>query len=184
MGLFRHPTARYDSFARALHWLMAGAIVLAWAVIEAKGLFPKGSSGRALVTSLHVQLGLAVAVLLAVRIPWRVTHPVAPASTPAPAWTGKIAAGTKLALYLLMLLMPVLGVATAQAQGDTVSLLGFALPDFFGWLDAQKRTLKEIHETLGNALIALAGVHGVAVLWHHFVLRDATLKRMLGATQR
>lgn len=183
MGPSRHATARYDPFARALHWLMAGAIVLAWAVIEAKGLFPKGSSGRTLVTSLHVQLGLAVAVLLAVRIPWRAAHPVAPVSTPAPAWTRKIAAFTKFALYLLMLLMPLLGIATAQARGDSVALLGFALPDLFGGLAAQKGTLKEVHETLGNALIALAGAHGVAALWHHLVLRDATLKRMLGATQ-
>ena len=81
----RHAAARYDSLARALHWLMAGLIVLAWAVIELKGLFPRESGGRAFVTSLHVQLGLVVAVLLAVRIPWRVAHPVASADRAAPA---------------------------------------------------------------------------------------------------
>ena len=179
----RHTSARYDSFARALHWLMAGLIVLAWTVIELKGLFPRGSSNRALVTSLHVQLGLAVAAFLAVRIPWRLAHPVAPAPTRAPAWTERIAAATKLGFYLLMLLMPVLGIATAQARGDAVAFLGFALPDLFGWLADQKRALKELHEVLGNALIALAGVHGGAALWHHFVLRDATLERMLGPSR-
>ena len=34
------------------------------------------------------------------------------------------------------------------------------------------------HEFLAYALLALIGLHVAAALWHHLVLRDATLKRM------
>jgi cytochrome b561 len=36
------------------------------------------------------------------------------------------------------------------------------------------------HEQLVTLLLALLCIHVAAALWHHFVRRDATLKRMLG----
>jgi len=38
----------------------------------------------------------------------------------------------------------------------------------------------ELHRYLSYALIALAALHAAAALKHHFIDRDATLKRMLG----
>ena len=35
------------------------------------------------------------------------------------------------------------------------------------------------HALAANAILIVAGVHGAAALFHHFVLRDATLRRML-----
>jgi cytochrome b561 len=40
---------------------------------------------------------------------------------------------------------------------------------------------EEAHEILANVLIALVAVHVVAALYHHFILRDAVLWRMLGS---
>lgn len=172
------PANRYDALSRSIHWMAAGLIVLAWALIEVHDAFPKGSDGRKLIGTLHMQLGLAVLVLLAVRLPWRALHPVAPAA--GPPWTVRLAFWTKLALYALMLAAPIVGVATAQARGEAVTFLGLALPDLFGQFNPQRRTIKEVHETLGNAILVLAALHAAAALWHHFVLHDGTLQRMLG----
>jgi cytochrome b561 len=39
--------------------------------------------------------------------------------------------------------------------------------------------LEDVHEALATAAYWLVGLHAAAALWHHFVLRDATLRRML-----
>jgi cytochrome b561 len=41
----------------------------------------------------------------------------------------------------------------------------------------------EIHFILATTLIALAGLHGLAALKHHFIDRDITLVRMLGSSR-
>jgi len=43
---------------------------------------------------------------------------------------------------------------------------------------AQARLVKEVHEWLGNLGYALIGGHAVAALWHHYGMRDNTLRRM------
>jgi cytochrome b561 len=42
-----------------------------------------------------------------------------------------------------------------------------------------KDVFKEAHEWLGNAIFFLVGIHALAALWHHYVLKDDTLRRML-----
>jgi cytochrome b561 len=41
------------------------------------------------------------------------------------------------------------------------------------------QTIGEAHELVGWAIILLAGLHAAAALFHHYALRDSTLKRML-----
>ena len=63
---------------------------------------------------------------------------------------------------------------------------------FFGWfqlpaLTAEKHDFQEtmelVHETLFNVLVVVAVVHVAAALYHHWVLKDATLRRMLPFTR-
>ena len=49
---------------------------------------------------------------------------------------------------------------------------------------AFSRSLQEAHEFLANTLLVLAVLHTGAALFHHWVLRDRTLLRMLPATRR
>jgi cytochrome b561 len=37
----------------------------------------------------------------------------------------------------------------------------------------------EIHTWLGNAIMWLAGLHAVAAIYHHWVLKDDVLRSML-----
>ena len=41
------------------------------------------------------------------------------------------------------------------------------------------RSVKGVHELLANSLVILAGVHAAAALFHHWILRDRTLLRMI-----
>jgi cytochrome b561 len=168
----------YDRFTRALHWSAAALIVLAWVLMEWKDIFPKGSEGRRVLALLHYDAGLLALALLVPRLPWRWLHPVAELN--AALWMKRTAAATKAALYVLLLVVPLSGLATLQAKGEAVAFLGVPLPDLFSVLAPWRKAIKEVHETLSNTLLVLAAAHAAAALWHHFVLRDATLARMLG----
>ena len=55
--------------------------------------------------------------------------------------------------------------------GDTVIPAPFAVGGGRAW--------KEAHELIAYALVALVAAHAAAALWHHLVLKDHTLRRML-----
>ena len=40
-------------------------------------------------------------------------------------------------------------------------------------------SLLEIHETLGNVILWVAGLHALAALYHHYILKDRVLVAML-----
>jgi hypothetical protein len=94
-----------------------------------------------------------VLLLLTLRLPWRWRHPVSPIETPAPAWMQMPALLAKIALYALMFALPVLGIAVVQAHGESVTFIGFILPDVFRSLASSQRTVKEIHEWMGDAIM-------------------------------
>jgi cytochrome b561 len=105
-----------------------------------------------------------------------------PPITPAPpAWEMLAARAMHLALYALMLLLPVTGYLMVNAKGRVVELAGFALPAVIAASEGLAETLEEIHEILGTAGYVLIGLHVLASVWHHWVQKDDTLRRMLPA---
>ncbi len=172
------PAPTYDRLTRWLHWLAAALVAFAWALMEAEDVFPKGSEGRRLLATLHFDAGVLVVALLIVRLPWRLLHPVAPIDMQA--WMQRLAEAAKALLYALMLLVPLTGLAALMARPNGAAVFGWALGEPAAALAALRRPLKEVHEVLSNALLAVAALHAGAALWHHVVLRDATLRRMLG----
>ena len=58
----------------------------------------------------------------------------------------------------------------------------FPVPQLLAAASPYHELLTEMHETLAFALIGLVGVHAAAALYHHFVLRDSVLRRMVSDT--
>ncbi|MCO5092803.1 cytochrome b [Bosea sp. (in: a-proteobacteria)] len=180
-----HPAARasYDAVSRRLHWFMAALIALAFVLGLTIDAFPKDWKPVALET--HKIAGIAALLLLIVRFGWRLTHRM-PAQAESPAVLALAARAGHAALYVLMLIVPVIGLIYAIRRGQGFDFGLFSLPP----LQAPEpraviRPLRERHEWAAYALIALAGLHTLAALWHHFVRKDDTLQRMLPeATQR
>lgn len=172
---------RYASPSRALHWIIFALVLLAYLFINLFDLFPKGSVTRANVLAAHFTAGIAVLLLVIPRIWQRRRHPVPPITPPLQsmvAWMSKL---THLSLYLFLLVQPLLGLLTVQFEGKPVTLFGVTLlPPLLGAPDrALAHQLEAIHSWVGTIFYWVIGLHILAALWHHFVRKDDTLKRMV-----
>lgn len=172
---------RYAPPAIFFHWTIALLIVIAYAAVITKGYLPKGSAPRALSMTIHEWAGVMVLVLAVPRLLWRLIKG-APGPLPGQGWLVRaLSAAVHLLLYLFLFAQPVLGYLALNAGGHVLTIPGLdiALPQFIGQDDEARRSIKEIHETLGSAFYWVIGLHALAALWHHYFRRDDTLRRML-----
>ena len=174
-----NTTSRYGSLLIGLHWLMLLLLAATYATIELRVLYPRGSAIREGLKTLHFTLGLAIFLLVWLRLYARLRSPSPAIVPPPPRWQLTIAHLTELAMYLLMIAMPLLGWLALSAEGDPVSLFGLPLPQLIGTNGQLAHQLEEVHETIGNVGYALVGVHTLGALVHHYFQRDNTLRRML-----
>ena len=175
----RDSADRYSVLSIRLHWLMVVLIAAVYGCIELRELFEKGSDPRETLKALHFMLGLTVLILVAVRIYARLTGPTPPIVPEPPKWQMLLAKAAHLALYLLMIGMPIAGWVLLSAAGKPIPFFGLELPALIAPDKGLADTLKELHKTVGEAGYYVIGLHAVAALFHHYISRDDTLRRML-----
>jgi len=176
---WKSGNAAYSSPLIALHWLMLVLIVLVYACMELRVLYPRGSEIREALKSWHYVLGLSVFILVWVRLAVRLlgsTPPIVPAP---PRWQMQLAHIAAFTIYVFMIAMPLLGWMILSAENETVVFLGVALPALIAENKQFAKQLEGIHEWVGNAGYFLIGIHAAAALVHHYIQRDNTLTRML-----
>lgn len=154
-------------------------IVVSYASIELREFFPKESPPREAMKSLHFMIGLTILGLVAIRIAARFASSTPPILPPPPRWQEIAARIVHLALLLFMLAMPILGWLILSAEGDPIPFWGLELPPLTAADKPFAEEVEEIHETIGNVGYFLIGAHAAAALFHHYVVRDNTLTRML-----
>ncbi len=176
---WRNSTSRYGSLSIGLHWLMLLLITSVYACIELRGNFPKGSDIREGLKAWHFMLGLSVLVLVVFRAAVRFSAIVPRIQPDPPKWQSLFAKLVHVALYALMIGMPLLGWLTLSAEGKAVPFFGLQLPQLVGESKSVAEWAKELHETGGTIGYFLIGLHAAAALFHHYVAGDNTLRRML-----
>ncbi len=178
---FRELKSRYAASSRWMHWLMFALVLLAYLCVNLFELFAKGSATRANVLGAHFIAGLAVLLLVLPRLWLRLRNGQPPISPAPPRWSELLGKLTHVALYVFLLIQPILGMITLQIGGKPVALFGITLLPSF--VSAPNRALshqfEDIHGTLGTIFYYVIALHILAALWHHFGRRDDTLKRML-----
>ncbi|HVZ50951.1 MAG TPA: cytochrome b [Pseudolabrys sp.] len=184
MQIFNTPQ-RYGTVAQCLHWATALLVVAAWLLGTLGDELPRGAA-RYAGLFVHISAGLAVSIMVAMRLLWRLIDPPPPTeSTPLGAWLDRAGRFAHLALYALLIVVPVVGIVTQFARGQPLPVFGLgAIASPWAADRAFAHSVKEVHELLSNLLLAVAAVHAAAALAHHWLLRDRTLSRMLpGATR-
>jgi cytochrome b561 len=170
---------RYGALSIAMHWLMFLLLVAVYVCMEAHEAYPKGSDMRAALKNWHFTLGITVLVLVCLRLALRLSQ-VTPAITPPPArWQDKLGKLVHLALYAFMIAMPILGWLILSGEGKGVPFYGFELPGLIAKNKALAENVEDIHKTIGELGYYLVGLHTLAALFHHYLIKDNTLKRML-----
>lgn len=66
-----------------------------------------------------------------------------------------------------------------SAAGKPIPFFGLELPALTNENKELSKSIKEIHATAGTVGYYLIGLHAFAGLFHHYVMRDNTLIRML-----
>jgi cytochrome b561 len=176
---WHNTTLRYGSLSIGLHWLMLLLFIAVYGSIELRELFEKGSDPREMLKSWHFMLGILLFVLVWPRIAARLSGP-APAVVPEPEKIQQLAAKLlHLALYVLMIAMPISGYLLLSAAGKPIPFFGLELPALIDTDKELAKQIKEVHEFVGSTGYFLIGAHFVAALYHHLIVRDNTLTRML-----
>jgi len=168
---------RYDRLAILMHWAIFLLVVVAYAAVNLRG--PKGSESRDFWMGIHVWAGLLVLGLSLLRLGWRLTHgpPPVDSSSIVMTWLAKAA---HIALYAFIILQPIFGVLTFNVEGNPVPLLGTGMSFSIVGANASLAPLVEdLHEAVGEIFYYVIGLHAAAALWHHYVLRDDTMRRMI-----
>jgi cytochrome b561 len=176
---WRNSPARYGWLVVGLHWLMLLLLAAVYLSMELRGFYPKGSAVRETLKSWHYLLGMSVLALTMVRLAAHLIGPAPSISPPLARWQAAGATLMKAALYVFMLGMPVLGWMLLSAKGTLILPFAFELPPLINENKAWAISIKEVHEAGATAGYLLVAAHAMAALYHHYVLRDDTLRRML-----
>jgi cytochrome b561 len=172
---------RYSYKARWLHWAMAGLIVLAYILILSRSQFAKGTDLRLLVVQSHFWVGIVVFVMAFFRVAERHRH-TPPGITPPLEGALRVAATVShYALYTFLFAQPLMGLFTVLLERGAlpIPLTHLAIPSPFDISKDTAENLEHYHVLLGTIFYYVIGLHVIAAIWHHFVRKDNTVKRMV-----
>ena len=170
---------RYDRVAIWLHW---GIGVLLLAEI-AFGLLldeiaPRGTPARAGVINLHKSFGIAIGVLIVVRIVWRLGHAPPPWPATMSARRQRAANLGHVALYVCMVVAPLAGYLGSNFSKHGVRFLGVAIPPWGPDWPAAYSFLVALHDASAYLLLALTIGHVAMALKHALIERDGIFARI------
>jgi cytochrome b561 len=169
----------YTPTAKALHWTIVLLVTIQFVTALAMPDIGPHTQPDSWI-SLHFSFGVLIFAVMTARLVHRLMYPVPLEASQAPAWERFAALLAHRVFYLILLVGPLLGWASASAHRLNVSLFGLVmLPPIAAPKARWALVAGDVHATAMWVLLALVGLHAAAALYHHVVRHDGTLKRML-----
>ncbi|WP_342731586.1 cytochrome b/b6 domain-containing protein [Bradyrhizobium sp. B117] len=162
---------RFAPIQRILHWLMAACIIAM--LFIGVGMVSSVAPTYLPLILIHKTLGVTLLILVAIRLALRLRYgaPPLPADLPPAMKLG--ARLSHLALYGLMIVMPLLGLGLLWAAAYPVVLYGgIRIPALLPQSDRAHTLLWDAHYYLAFAFFALVLLHMAAALFHALIRRD------------
>lgn len=180
----RNTTTTWGSVHKALHWLVAlaviGMVVVGWVMDELPS-----SPDKVKVYALHKSTGLTVLALMLLRLAWRWSNPRPALPEAMPQWERTLAGMVHAGLYAVLIAMPLTGWLYNSAANFPLRWFWlFPVPALWGPDTDVKHFAEDAHELLSWVLVGLFTLHVAGALKHHFVDRDVVLRRMLPSFRR
>jgi cytochrome b561 len=176
---WKNTASRYGSLSIGIHWIMLILFIAVYASINLREIYPKGSDPREALKTWHFMLGMLTFAFVWLRLAARFAGPTPLIQPPIPRLQEISAKLLHLALYALMIGMPLTGWLLLSASGKPIPFFGLQLPALIAENKDLAGQIKELHEAVGTTGYFLIGLHAVAAFYHHYVQRDNTLTRML-----
>lgn len=172
----------YDAVAIALHWATAVLVIANFALAQTWDWFAKPTTKA--MEDLHMSFGVLLTVVILARLAWRWLPGHQVPSLEA-GWVRMASKGTHYLLYALLVAEAALGFAFRWGAGRPMAFFGTGIPPMIGEITKPlRRELRQFHEWIAWAIIVLALLHAAAALYHHYVLKDRVLERMLPRAAR
>jgi cytochrome b561 len=179
-----NTASRYGAVSQAFHWVTALLVGAAYL------LGPGGPESRVYLAArasnvgLHETIGILVFAVVLARVLWRLIDKP-PEAPPMAAWMDWAARVVHWLLYALLFAIPATAIVGAYLEGHPVTFLGLGAIGPFGPLSHNLgQTISDLHRSLGDFIVWVAGAHAAAALFHHFVMRDRVLVSMLPVAER
>jgi cytochrome b561 len=129
--------------------------------------------------AIHRPLGLAVLVLVAIRLVNRLRNPPPPLPASLPYLQRIAAKGSHLVLYALMFIMPLLGWGMLSAARYPIVIAGsFQLPPILPQNPSLYAALRHLHTDFAYLFFAVFLAHLGAALLHGLIRRDGVFESM------
>lgn len=171
----------YDGVAVALHWATALLVIIQFTLGQTWDWFPRPT--KHLMVATHMSFGILLTFVIIARLLWRFVfrHHVRSLES----GFVRIASTTvHYVLYALLATEAVLGFLSRWEGNEAMSFFGLQIPPpFIGSGQKVAHQLQDIHNWVGWTIIILALGHAFAALYHHYVLKDRVLQRMLPAAR-
>ena len=167
---------RFDRLSMALHWITV--LLIAFQLVTA--YLPHAGEGARTLLMLHRSAGVLTLAIVLFRLVWRVRFARAP---PLPGHMPSLqqwaARANEYALYALLAVQPLTGLADSVFRGRPLMLFGFQAPALMAFNKPLFHLSGELHELGAKVLLALIGVHIGAAILHAAVWRDGVMRRIL-----
>jgi cytochrome b561 len=175
----RNDETRYGVVAQLFHWAIVVLIVTQFVLANKAAALPRGPA-KLETLAQHKSVGITILALALLRLVWRWINVVPAVPTTTSRWQQTAAHISHVALYSLLVIVPLLGWSMSSARNFPVSWFGLVqLPDFVAPNETAFKALRLTHVVLARTLAVLALLHIAAALKHHFIDRDNVLRRML-----
>lgn len=189
---FKNTENTYGIIAIALHWIVAVAFILNYAIIYYREWFvEEGSESIRTLVSYHTAIGVSVVVFVLLRIIWRLMNKQ-PNEVPGSKMEHFAAHAAHIMLYAVMIILPLSGYLGTGGPSQLfffIEIPRFADTQLFktvveGWMSLSweqfEAPMDFIHKQGGAYVVwVLIALHAGAALFHHFIRRDAVMKRMI-----
>jgi cytochrome b561 len=170
---------QYSAVAKLLHWLIFALVAAQFVIAFTMPDIHRDTPDEGLV-AWHLSVGAVILLVVVLRLLWRLSHPAPAPLAGTPQWQRSLYRLVHGLLYFILVVDPVLGWGNASSRGYPVSLFGvIPLPALFEKGSRLGHSLGDIHSTLAWVLLFLIGVHIAVALYHQFIVKDGTLRRML-----
>lgn len=172
----RNTSSSYGSMSKFFHWVIF--ILVLFMLIFGFLLEDIPKEYQATAYNLHKLTGLTILMLMVLRLIWRLINP-SPHWEGGKPWEHYLERLVHHLLYVFIIAMPLVGWIGVSSAGRGPQLgsvyLGLPIPKD----KALITTCFQLHELFAFAIIGLIIVHSLAALYHHFVLKDGVLLRMM-----